>query len=148
HGNGKKIDYFLENPQRIEKLETYEVPSVEDLIDQQIMQLVCETCKFHNHCSSVMCIANQADVQKRFELLKSLEPEKFTPYVVILAYELEYTGIINMQVHPSEPEYELLTRIHEIVQANPPLYRGNLFEAIHKMINPETPRVYVNHHTK
>jgi len=36
------------------------------------------------------CVSNKEDRENRIELLKSLEPGKFTPRTVMLAYELEY----------------------------------------------------------
>ena len=56
-GNGKRIDYGLRNPDNIEKIDSYEVPTDEQLIDQQIDQLVCETCRYFDHCYLGMCVA-------------------------------------------------------------------------------------------
>lgn len=41
--NGKLIDCGLRSPEEIEKIESYEVPTDEELVDQQIDRLVCET---------------------------------------------------------------------------------------------------------
>ena len=43
-GNGKIIDFALRNPDDIKKIDTYELPSDDDLLMQSIDQMVCEVC--------------------------------------------------------------------------------------------------------
>jgi len=51
HGKGGKlIDFGLSNPESIKKVDSYRVPTDEELTEQSIRQLVCETCIFHDHC--------------------------------------------------------------------------------------------------
>ena len=108
--DGKLIDYGLRNPDNIEKIESYEVPTDEQLIDQQIDQLVCETCRYFDHCYLGMCVANEEERKERFETLKNFQPGKFTPFTVMLAYEMEYRVIMqdkNFRCHGSKfPNYK------------------------------------------
>lgn len=57
-GNGKLIDFALRNPENICKIESYEIPSDDDLLAQSIDQIICEVCLFNEHCYMGMCIAN------------------------------------------------------------------------------------------
>ena len=143
--DGKLIDYGLRNPTMITPLESYEVPTDEELINQQIDQLVCETCMYHDQCYS-MCIANEQDRRERFETLKNLQPGKFTPLTVMLAYELEYRMMTQMggfNLDPKDPNYEVVKRIVEICEAHPVYYVGDPMEAFYKMLYMEKPRLYV-----
>jgi len=97
--NGKLIDYDLRNPEDISKIEKYEVPTDEDLIDQQIKQLICETCRYQDQCYcgvNGMCFLNKQERNERFETLKNFQPGKFTILTVMLAYELEYRIFYQM----------------------------------------------------
>ena len=75
---------------RIDK-EDYDIPSDEDLIAQEIRKLICETCMFYDHCDIPLmyCMRNKEDWNERFEYLKNFEPDQFTPYTVLAAYEKE-----------------------------------------------------------
>lgn len=64
--NGKLIDYALKNPENIKKIESYELPSDDDLIMQQIDQINCETCFLSEQCNRMFCILGP----KKLELLK------------------------------------------------------------------------------
>lgn len=57
--NGKMIDFGLRNPDNIKKIESYELPSDDELLMQSIDQIICETCMFRDHCYGGMCIANR-----------------------------------------------------------------------------------------
>lgn len=63
--NGKSIDFGIRNPDLIEKIEPYELPSDEKLLEQKIDALICETCLFREHCYG-FCIANE-DEKKRLK---------------------------------------------------------------------------------
>ena len=144
--NGKMIDYDLREPEDIKKVEDYHVPTDEELVDQQIKQLVCETCRYYDHCYA-MCIGNEKEIQHRFETLKSLEPGKFTPRTVFLAYELEYRfmrqmGGIRMPDKDSE-DYPVMKRFLEICKKEPIRYTGKTIDALAKMLYPEKPRMYI-----
>ena len=70
-GNGKQIDYGLENPSMIEKIDTYEVPTSEQIINQMIDRLVCKTCLYYEQCYVVFCMADAQERKLRFELIKN-----------------------------------------------------------------------------
>ncbi len=52
----KQIDYSLRNPKGIKKIESYELPSDDDLIKQGIDQIICETCFLYEQCNKVFCM--------------------------------------------------------------------------------------------
>lgn len=146
HGKGKLIDYALENPSDIKKIDAYQVPTDQDLVDQQIRQLVCETCRYYDQCFLGNCVADPDEVQKRIDLLKSFQPGKFTPFTVMLAYELEYrfmgkNGTINIK--ENDPHKNEMIRLVEICNSQPVYYSGNPQEALMRMISPEKPRIYI-----
>ncbi|WP_456063803.1 hypothetical protein [Clostridium sp.] len=143
---GKRIDYGLRNPDNIEKIEPYEVPTDEQLIDQQINQLVCETCRYFDHCYLGMCVANEEERKERFETLKNFQPGKFTPFTVMLAYELEYRVIMqdkNFRCDPTAPNFPIIKKMLDICQAHPVYYVGNPQEAFVKMLFSDKPRMYI-----
>ena len=147
HGNdGKMIDFGLRNPEYIKKLDDYAVPTDEDLVNQQIEQLVCETCRYYDHCYMGMCIANPDERRERTETLKSLEPGKFTPRTVLLAYELEYRMLLQMggiKLDKNDPHYSVMKKFVEICESHPVYYTGNAKEAFARMTYPEKPRLYI-----
>lgn len=62
-GNGKILDYSLRNPQGIKQIESYDLPSDNDLIKQSIDQIICETCYLSEHCNKTYCLRNQEELQ-------------------------------------------------------------------------------------
>lgn len=62
-GNGKVLDYSLRNPQGIQQITSYELPSDKDIIMQSINQIICETCYLSEHCSKTYCLRNQKELQ-------------------------------------------------------------------------------------
>lgn len=79
--NGKRIDYGLRNPEDIMKIESYELPSDDELLMQNIDQIICEGCMFRDHCYGGMCIANEQwreDMRKAmFEEIKGKAGHRF-----------------------------------------------------------------------
>lgn len=57
--NGKQIDFGLRNPSGIKKVDSYKLPSDDDLLRQSVNQIICETCMFRDHCYGGMCMANK-----------------------------------------------------------------------------------------
>ncbi len=57
--NGKQIDFGLRNPSEIKKVDSYKLPSDDDLLRQSVNQIICEVCMFRDHCYGEMCIANK-----------------------------------------------------------------------------------------
>jgi hypothetical protein len=145
-GNGKSIDYDLEKPRLIRKIPSYEVPTDQELVDQQIEQIVCETCRYYEHCYMGMCIANEHERKERIDTLKSLEPGKFTPLTVMLAYELEYRMWMQMggiRLDKKDPKYDVMKKFIEICVSHPVYYTGDVEEAFFKLTYPEKPRMYI-----
>lgn len=55
-GHGKMIDYSLRNPEGIQKVPSYELPTDDELRAQAIQEIICETCFLSEHCNKVSCI--------------------------------------------------------------------------------------------
>lgn len=145
-GNGKLIDYGLRAPATIRKTDAYMVPTDEELIEQQINQLVCETCRYYPHCSMGICIANEQERRERFETLKNFDPGKFTPFTVMLAYELEYRVIMQtggFKPGRNSPNDARIKKIMKICEAYPINYCGDVKDALARMIHPDKPRLYL-----
>lgn len=74
-GNGKLIDFGLRNPQGIKRIETYELPTDDELLKQEINQMVCETCYLGEYCNGVSCMRPKSEMRKikkqMFDVLKS-----------------------------------------------------------------------------
>ena len=144
--NGKLIDFELQNPLNITRIDSYEVPTDNELIHQQIDQLVCETCRYYDHCFLGNCISNETERNERIETLKSLEPGKFTPLTVMLAYELEYRMLLQTGgfiLDENDKNYHVMKRFIEICEAHPVYYTGDVNEAIIRMTHPDKPRLYI-----
>lgn len=141
----KRIDYGLECPTEIRKVESYHVPTDEELVNQQIEQLVCETCRYEKHCYFRECLMNEAVRTERIALLKSLEPGRFTPLTVLLAYELEYRFLMQTGGLRTEQvkNPEVSERFVAICESQPVYYVGDPQEAIVRMLYPEKPRLYI-----
>lgn len=65
------IDYSLCNPEFIKKVESYSVPTDEELNEQAIEQIVCKTCLYNEQCYMGNCI-NPEYREKRIEELKKV----------------------------------------------------------------------------
>ena len=48
--NGKSIDYSLRNPEGVKKIESYQLPTDKELMEQQIDMIICETCFLRETC--------------------------------------------------------------------------------------------------
>ena len=58
-GNGKRIDFALRNPQGIKKIDSYELPTDDELMLQSIDAIICETCYLNEHCSGYCFLSKQ-----------------------------------------------------------------------------------------
>ena len=67
--NGKQISFGIRVPYDISKIETYELPTDDDMLMQAVDQMICEACMFNEHCYMGMCIANK---EWRDEMRKTL----------------------------------------------------------------------------
>lgn len=70
--NGKIIDYGLDNPKCISKIEPYEKPTEEDLTYQTIDDIICETCLYHDWCYFRNCIADEREREEKRRILYEL----------------------------------------------------------------------------
>ncbi len=57
-GNGKLIDYSLRKPEGIKRIESYQFPSDDKLLKQEINRIICETCFFSKQCNKTFCMLN------------------------------------------------------------------------------------------
>lgn len=144
--NGKLLDYGLRDPEDIRVIQSYEIPTDEDLINQQIDQLICETCLFTNHCYMGNCVANQKHIEETKKFLKELEPGRFTTNTVLAAYEISgqvFTQVTGGKLDKNNPNYEIQKRI--LTEAN----KRNagciwpLEKSLMALLMPERPRIYV-----
>ena len=139
-GNGKKIDYGLQNPVNINKVEFYTLPTDDALIDQ----LICETCRYEEQCFMGMCLMNEKERKERFELLKNFQPGKFTNMTVLLAYELEYRMFYQIEGYDEDRDDPVSQKLLSICRAQPIYYTGIIQEAFFRMAYPEKTRLYIN----
>lgn len=63
-GNGKLIDFGLRNPYGVKQIERYNLPSDEDLMQQDINWIVCETCFLSEHCNRTYCMRNTKEIKQ------------------------------------------------------------------------------------
>lgn len=145
--NGKLIDYALKEADDISEVESYQVPTDEELIEHQIEMLVCETCLFYNNCYMGNCVADSKYREEVLTFLKEFDPGRFTPITVIAAYEIAgqvYTQLSGGELKKEGPDYELYNKI--LIEASK-LNGGCVWpvrDAIAKLIYPEKPRIYID----
>lgn len=74
-GNGKQIDFGLRKPEGIKQIEVYELPTDDELMEQEIEQMLCETCYLEEHCNRVSCLRPKNDMRnlkkQMYDVLKS-----------------------------------------------------------------------------
>ena len=68
-GNGKTIDYALRNPSCIKQVDSYELPSDDDILMESIDNLICEACLYNEQCYRFFCIANEEWVESMKSML-------------------------------------------------------------------------------
>ena len=56
---GDCLSFGIREPYDIKKIESYELPSDDDMLMQAVDQMICEVCMFNEHCYMGMCIANE-----------------------------------------------------------------------------------------
>ena len=71
-GHGKILDYSLRNPQGIKQIDSYQLPSDDDIIRQSINQILCETCYLSEHCNRANCLRNPEELQILREQMHAL----------------------------------------------------------------------------
>lgn len=143
HNNGKLIDYGLRNPMDIVKISPYDIPTEDQLIEQEISRLVCETCMYGEQCYG-FCIANEEERRKQFNTLKNFDPRRFTPLTVMLAYELEYRFMLQTGMFDMNSEDPQMKKFIKICMEEPIHYIRSPEEAVSRLLYPEKPRIYIN----
>lgn len=143
-------DYSLKNIIDIQKIEDYEIPNKEELIDQQIQQLVCETCMFYEKCNFCYCMANKEEKEKLFTTLKNLQPNKFTVWTVLAAYEFEGKIItqegsglqLDIEKCNNSQDKEIINKILNETKNWPICGIIPWKQALAMLVYPEIPRIY------
>ena len=89
---------------------------------------------------------NEQEREARFQLLKNFQPGKFTPFTVLLAYELEYRMFLQtggIALSEKDPNFKIMKKLISICESYPVYYTGNVKEAFAKMTLPEKARIYI-----
>ena len=71
-GNGKQIDFGLRNPEGIRKIPPYELPTDEELADQSINMIICETCYLGEQCNRGICLRPKKEINQLRQKMKKM----------------------------------------------------------------------------
>ena len=63
---------MLRNPQGIKQIDSYQLPSDDDIIRQSINQILCEICHLSEHCNRANCLRNPEELQILREQMHAL----------------------------------------------------------------------------
>ena len=63
-GNGKLIDFGLRKPEEIKKITSYELPSDEELLNQEIRLMLCDVCFYGEQCNRTFCLCDQKELRQ------------------------------------------------------------------------------------
>lgn len=75
-GSGKQIDFELQNPAKIKRIEKYEFPSDDELMLQSIKFIICANCLYNEQCFG-MCIRNKQELATlRKDMLRAVKGSK------------------------------------------------------------------------
>jgi hypothetical protein len=139
------VDFSLCDISDIEIVDDYDIPTKEELIDEQIKNLVCEVCIFNEHCYCGMCVANPDEVKERFTVLKNLQPEKFTPFTVMAAYEIwgkVFSQLGGFPDKKDDPNFQIIEKIKQLSSQYETGCIWPAHDALAHMMYPEFPRKY------
>lgn len=71
--NGKSLEFGLRNPEGIKKIEAYELPSDEQLMEDELNRIICEACYLREQCSMMcMCMRNPKELKKLRKNMKDM----------------------------------------------------------------------------
>lgn len=138
-------DFSLCNISDIEIVNDYNIPTKEELINRQIRNLICEVCLYDNSCDCGICMADKNEVQEKFDILKNLQPGKFTPFTVMAAYEIwgklfsQLGGLSTDEDGTNLPIIQEIKRLSLIYGTG---YIWPVHDALAHMMYPEFPRKY------
>ena len=68
-GTGKELDFAIRTPDDIEIIDSYELPTDDELLKQELGDLVCETCMYSEQCYRDPCIAATGWRKERIQQL-------------------------------------------------------------------------------
>lgn len=71
-GNGKQIDFGLRNPEGVKRIPPYALPTDEQLADQSISMIICETCYMSEQCTRGFCLRPQKEINRLKRQMKLL----------------------------------------------------------------------------
>ena len=71
-GNGKQIDFGVRNPKGIRKIPPYELPTDEELADQSINMIICETCYLGEQCNRGICLRPKKEINQLRQKMKKM----------------------------------------------------------------------------
>ena len=74
--NGKKLEFGLRNPQSVKKIEKYQLPTDEELLEQSLNQIICESCYLYDSCSRINCCRNPKELRALRNSMKQLLKKK------------------------------------------------------------------------
>lgn len=122
------------------------IPTKEELINEQIINLVCEVCIFNNeHCYCGMYVENPDEVKEMFTILKNLQPGKFTTLTVMAAYEIwgrVFSQLGGLSADKDDPNFPVIQEIKRLSLIYGTGYILPAHDALDHMIYPEFPRKY------
>lgn len=122
------------------------VPTKEELINEQIINLVCEVCIFNNeHCYCGMYVENPDEVKEMFTILKNLQPGKFTTLTVMAAYEIwgrVFSQLGGLSADKDDPNFPVIQEIKRLSSIYGTGYILPAHDALDNMIYPKFPRKY------
>lgn len=71
-GNGKLIDFGLRNPEGIKKIASYELPTDDELLNQEIALVLCDTCFYSEQCNKALCLRDSKEMRQLKKDMKGL----------------------------------------------------------------------------
>ena len=138
-------DFSLCNISDIEIIDDYDIPTKEELINEQIRNLVCEVCLYDDSCDCGVCMADKNEVQEKFDILKNLQPGKFTPFTVMAAYEIWgklFSQLGGLSADKDDPNFPVIQEIKRLSSIYGTGYIWPVHDALAHMMYPEFPRKY------
>ena len=61
-GNGKMIDFGIRNPVSVKRIDSYALPTDDELLDQMLDSIVCESCFLFDFCNKQQCFVDKKHV--------------------------------------------------------------------------------------
>lgn len=122
------------------------VPTKEELIDEQILNLVFEVCIFNNKpCHCGMHVKNPDEVKEMFTILKNLQPGKFTTLTVMAAYEIwgkVFSQLGGLSADKNDPNFPVIQEINRLSSIYGTGYILPVDDALDNILYTEFPRKF------